>query len=177
MSHDFCTDAIEYILEDQWILYILIRADPQSRESTVFSDGRIPSEAQDHCITNTTTPDTPDHISQQLNIPIRCFYSMARVEPVHALILAALLAVNFWAVPTVASEDGSDTLLEDGSDGLYSVQEASRHGRVKRQTRTVLTGPQQQMVVDALNDIRGSVGSTNENPTASDMEQLVSINM
>ena len=170
MSHDFCTDAIEHILEDQWILYILIRADPQSWESTVFSDGRVPSEAQDHCITNTTTPDIADHVSQQFNSPIRCFYSMARVEPIHALILVALLAITFWAVPTVASEEGSDTLLEDGSDGLYSVQEASRHGRVKRQTITTLAGPQQQMVLDAFNDIRSSV-----NPTASNMAQLVSI--
>ena len=75
----------------------------------------------------------------------------------------------------MASEDGSDTLLEDGSDGLYSVQEASRHGRVKRQVITTVAGPGRQMVLDALNDIRSAVGITNGNPTASDMEQLVSI--
>ena len=94
---------------------------------------------------------------------------MARVKPVYALILAALLAVTFRIVPTVAS-DSSDTLLEDGLDGLYSVQEASRHGRVKRQVITTVAGPGRQMVLDALNDIRSSV-----NPTASNMEQLVSI--
>ena len=97
---------------------------------------------------------------------------MALVKPIHALILATLLAITSWTVPTVASEDGSDTLLEDGSGGLYSVQEASRHGRVKRQTITTLAGLQIHMVIDALNDIRSSV-----NPTESDMEQLVSMNM
>ena len=100
---------------------------------------------------------------------------MAWIKSVHAIILAALLAITFWKVPTVASEDGSDTLLEDGSDGLYSVQEASRHGRVKRQTLTNLFGDQLQTVLDAFNNIRSSVGSTNGNPTASDMEQLVSM--
>ena len=102
---------------------------------------------------------------------------MARVKPVHTLMLAALLAVTPWIVPTVASEDGSDTLLEDGSDGLYSVQEVSRHGRVKRQTITTLFGDQLHMVLDALNDMRSSVGFTNGNPTASNMEQLVRMNM
>ena len=154
---------------------MLIRAYPQSLESALISYRRVPLEVQDHRITATTTPDIADRVSQQFNSLERCFYSMAWVKPVHAFILVALLAITFKIVPTVASEDGSDTLLEDGSDGLYSVQQASRHGRVKRQTLITLFGTQQRMVLDALNDMRSSVGSTNGNPTASDMEQLVSM--
>ena len=150
--------------------HMLIRAYPQSLESALISYRRVPLEVQDHHITATTTPDTSDYRSRQPYSHLRCFYSMARVKPVHALLLAALLAVTFWTAPTVASEDGSETLLEDGLDGLYSVQEASRHGRVKRQAITLLAGPQRQMVLDAFNNIRSSV-----NPTASDMEQLVSM--
>ena len=154
---------------------MLIRAYPQSLESPLISYRLVSLEVQDHRITTTTTPDIADRVYQHLNSPVRCFYSMAWIKSIHALMLVALLAITSWTVPTMATEDGSDTLLKDGSDGLYSVQEVSRHGRVKRQTVTLLAGPQRQMVLDAFNNIRSAVGITNGNPTASDMEQLVSM--
>ena len=93
----------------------------------------------------------------------------------HVLLLAVV--ISCWSIAVKGERDGEvvDSLVQKGVDGLFPVKEASRHGRVKRQTLTSLFGDQQQMVLDALNNLRSSVGTTNGNPEAGDMEQLVSI--
>ena len=88
----------------------------------------------------------------------------------HVLLLAVV--ISCWSIAVKGEQDGEvvDSFLQKGVDGLFPVKEASRHGRVKRQVITTLAGPQQQMVLDALNAIRSGVS-----PTARNMEQLVSI--
>ena len=63
-----------------------------------------------------------------------------------------------------------DSLLQEGVNGLFPVQEALRHGRVKRQALTPFSGSDIQAIVDKLNEIR-----SNAVPSASGMEQLVSM--